>query len=92
MAKRESRTAARLVNESLMSQALIDGGQRVFDRKNETGGELLKVSSGVHQCGRIGKKVEPGHAIVPALSCVGQPAGCRVESFSLCDVGRDAPE
>ncbi len=73
--KRESRIAARLVDESLMSQAPINRGQRVFDREDKTGEELLEPSSGVHQRGRIGKKVEPGHAIVPALSRVGQPAG-----------------
>ena len=71
MTKRESRAAARLVDERLMFQAVINGGERVFDREDETGGELLEVSSGIHQCGRIGKKVEPGHALVPALGCMG---------------------
>ena len=61
-------------------------------REDETGGELLEASPGIHECGRIGKKIEAGHAVVPALSRVGQPAGDRIESFSLCDVGRDAPE
>lgn len=53
---------------------------------------MLEASPGIHECGRIGKKIEAGHAVVPALSRMGQPAGDRVESFSLCDVGRDAPE
>ena len=57
-----------LFDESLMSQTVIHGGQRVFDWEDETGGELLKTSSGVYQRGRIGKKVEPGHAIVPACA------------------------
>ena len=92
MAKRESRAAARLVNERLMCQAVINGGQGVFDREDETGRELLEASPGVHQCGRIGKKIESGHAVVPTLCRVGQPAGSGVEPFSLCDVGRDAPE
>ena len=92
VAKRESRASARLVDERLMFQAVIDGGQGVFDREDETGGELLEASPGVHQCGRIGKKIEPSHAVVPALGRVGQPAGAGVESFSLCDVGRDTPE
>ena len=92
MTKRESRPASRLVDEGLMSQAVIDGSQGVFDRENETGGELLKTPPRVHQRGRIGKKVESTHAIVPALSCMGKPAGGGVESFSLCDVGRDTPE
>ena len=69
-----------------MFQAVIDGGQGIFDRKDETGGELLQASPGIHQCGRIGKKIEAGHAIVPALGRVGQPAGGGIESFSLCDV------
>ena len=92
MTKRESRAAARLVDERLMFQAVIDGGQGVFDREDETGGELLEASPGIHQCGRIGKKIEAGHAIVPALGRVGQSAGGGIESFSLRDVGRDAPE
>jgi hypothetical protein len=75
-----------------MFQAVINGRQRVFDREDETGGKLLEASSGVHQCRRIGKKVEPGHAIVPALNRTGQPAGGGVESFSVCDIARDAPE
>ena len=90
--KRESRAATRLVDERLIFQAVVNGGQGVFDREDETGGELLEASPGVHQCGRIGEKVETGHAVVPTLSRVGQPAGGGVESFSLCDVGRDAPE
>ena len=92
MTKRESRAAARLVDERLMFQAVINGSHGVFDREDETGGELLEASPGIHQCGRIGKKIEAGHAIVPALGRVGQPAGGGVESFSLCDVGRNAPE
>ena len=75
-----------------MFQAVIDGGQGIFDRKDETGGELLEASPRIHQCGRIGKKIEAGHAIVPALGRVGQPAGGGIESFSLRDVGCDAPE
>jgi len=70
--KRESCAATRLVDEGLMFQAVIDGGQGIFDRKDETGGELLQASPGIHQCGRIGKKIEAGHAIVPALGRVGQ--------------------
>ena len=80
------------MDECLLFQAVINGGQGVFDWKDETGGELLETSAGVHQRRRVRKKVEPGHAIVPALSRVGQPAGGRVEPFSLCDVTRDAPE
>ena len=79
MTKRESRAAARLVDERLIFQAVING-------------ELLEASPGIHQCGRIGKKIEAGHAVVPALSRMRQPAGDGVESFSLCDVGRDTPE
>ncbi len=81
-----------LFDEGLMSEAVINGGQRVFDREDETRGQLLKTSSGIHQRGRIGKNIEAGHAIVPALSRVGQADGRRVESFSLCDVCRDTPE
>ena len=57
-----------LFDESLMSQTVIHGGRRVFAWEGETKGELLKTSSGVYQRGRIGKKVEPGHAIVPACA------------------------
>ena len=57
-----------LFDESLMSRPVIHGGRRVFAWEGETGGELLKTSSGVYQRGRIGKKVEPGHAIVPACA------------------------
>src|ERR1700675_929792 len=92
MTKRESRAAARLVDERLIFQAVIDGGQGVFDREDETSGELLDASPGIHQCRRIGKKIEAGHAVVPTLSRMRQPAGDRVESLSLCDVGRDTPE
>jgi hypothetical protein len=38
-----------LFDESVMSQTVIIGVQRVFDWEVETGGELLKTSSGVHQ-------------------------------------------
>ncbi len=75
-----------------MFQAVINGGERIFDREDETGGELLEASSGIHQRGRIGKEVEAGHAFVPALGRMGQPAGCGIESFSSRDVGRDTPE
>lgn len=92
MAKRESRAAARLMNESLILQGIVNGGQRVFDREDKTGGELLEASSGVHQCWRIGKKVEPGHALIPALSRMGQPAGRGIPSFSLRDISCDSPE
>ena len=90
--KRESCAAARLVDVGLMFQAVIDGGQGIFDRKDETGGELLEASPRIHQCGRIGKKIETGHAIVPASGRVGQSVGSGIESFSLRDVGCDAPE
>lgn len=92
MTKRESRATPGLMNERLMFQAVIDGSQGIFNRKDETSRELLEWSPGIHQCGRIGKKIEAGHTFVPALSRVKQPAGCGIESFSLCDVGRDAPE
>ena len=75
-----------------MLQAVIHRDQGVFDRENETGGELLETSSGIHQRGGVGKEIETGHAVVPALSGMGQASGCRVESLSLCDVSRDAPE
>jgi hypothetical protein len=75
-----------------MFQVVINGGEGVFDREDKTGRELLKASPGVHECGRIGEKVEASQAIVPTLSRVGQTTGGRVESFSLCDVCRDAPE
>ena len=92
MAKRESRAAARLVNEGLMLQGIVNGGQGVFNWEDKTGGELLEASSGVHQCWRIGEKVEPGHAFIPALSRMGQPARRGIELFSLRDIGCDAPE
>ena len=92
MAKRESRAAARLVNEGLMFQGVVNGGQGIFDWEDETGGKLLEAPSGVHQCWRIGEKVEPGHALIPALGRMGQPTGRRIPSFSLRDIGRDAPE
>ena len=76
----------------MMFQAVIDGSQGVFNGEDETSRELLESSSGIHQCGRIGKKIEAGHTVVPALSRVRQPVGCGIESFGLCDVGRDAPE
>jgi hypothetical protein len=53
---------------------------------------LLEASPGVHQCWRIGEKVEPGHALIPALGRMGQPTGRGIPSFSLRDIGRDAPE
>ena len=92
MTERESCAAARLVDKRLMFQVVINGNKGVFDREDKTGGELLEASPGVHECGRIGEKVETSQAIVPTLSRVGQPTGGRVESFSLCDVCRDAPE
>ena len=48
MAKRESGAAARLVDEGLIFQAVINGDQGVFDRDDETGGELLEASPGIH--------------------------------------------
>ena len=92
MAKRESRAAARLVNEGLMFQGVVNGGQGIFDWEDETGGKLLEAPSGVHQCWRIGEKVEAGHALVPALGRMGQPTGRGISSLSLRDIGRDAPE
>ena len=80
------------MDEGLNFQAVINGYEGVFNREDETSGELLEASSGVHQRGRIWKKFEPGHAVVPALGRVGQPAGGGVESFSLCDVGGNAPK
>jgi hypothetical protein len=53
---------------------------------------LLETPSGVHQCWRIGEKVESGHALIPALGPMGQPIGRRIPSFSLRDIGCDAPE
>ena len=47
-----------LFDEGLMSEAVINGGQRVFDREDETRGQLLKTSSSIHQRGRIGKNIE----------------------------------
>jgi hypothetical protein len=81
-----------LVDERLIFQTVIDGRQRVFDREDKTGGELLEASPGIHQCRGIGKKVEAGHALEPVLSRMGQTAGSGIESFSSCDVGRNAPE
>ena len=74
-----------------MFQAVIYGHEGVFDREDETGGELLEASPRVHQGRGIGKKVEPSHAVVPVLGCVGQPAGRGVESLRLCDVSGHAP-
>ena len=75
-----------------MFEAVINREEGVFDREDETGGELLEPSSRVHQRGGIGKEVEPGHAIVPALGRLGQPAGFGVESFRLGNVGGHTPE
>ena len=71
-----------------MFQAVIDGGQGIFDRKDETGGELLQASPGIHQCGRIVKKIEASHAIVPALGRVGQPEdAARLIAFLASEAG-----
>ena len=75
-----------------MFEAVINGEEGVFDREDEAGGELLEPASRVHQCGGIGQKVAPGHAIVPALGRLGQPASFGVEPFRLCYVGGDTPE
>jgi len=92
MAEREPRAAARLVNEGLMFQGVVNRGQGIFDWEDKAGGELLEAPPGVHQCWRIGEKVEPGHALIPALGRMGQPVGRRIPSFSLRDIGRDTPE
>jgi hypothetical protein len=75
-----------------MFQGVVNGGQGIFDWEDKTGGKLLEAPPGVHQCWRIGEKVEPGHALIPALGRMGQPTGRRIPSFSLRDIGRDAPE
>ncbi len=41
-----------LFEESLMSQTVINGGQRVFDWEDETGGELPKTSFSLCDVGR----------------------------------------
>lgn len=92
MAKRKSGAAARLVDEGLIFQTVINGVEGIFDREHKTGGELLESMPGVHQRRGIGKEIETGHAVVPSLGRVGEPAGAGVESFSLCDVGGHAPE
>ena len=38
MAKRESRAATRLVNEGLMLQGIVNGGQGVFNWEDKAGG------------------------------------------------------
>ena len=38
MAKRESRAAARLVNEGLMLQGIVNGGQGIFNWEDKAGG------------------------------------------------------
>lgn len=75
-----------------MFQAVVYGGEGVFDRKDETSGELLEASSRVHQCRGIREKIQPGHAFIPASIRVREPAGARIESFGFGDVGGDAPE
>ena len=75
-----------------MFEAVINGEERVFDREDEAGGELLEPPPRVHQRGGVGKEVEPGHAVVPALGRLGQPAGLGVEPLRLRDVGGHAPE
>lgn len=70
MTKRQFGAAARLVDEGLILQTVINRVEGIFDRENETDGELLKAAPGVHQRGRIGKKIEAGHAVMPSLDGV----------------------
>ncbi len=67
-----------------MFEAVINGEEGVFDREDETGGELLESASRVHQRGGIVQEVAPG--------CLGQPAGFGVKPFRLCYVGGDMSE
>ena len=92
MAEREPRAAARLVNEGLMLQGVVNGGQGIFDWEDETGGKLLEASPGVHQRWRIREKVEASHALIPALDRMAQPANRGIPLLSLRDIGCDAPE
>ena len=66
-----------------MFQTVINGVEGIFDREHKTGRELLESTPGVHQRGRVGKEIETGHAVVPSLGRVGEPAGAGVESCSL---------
>jgi hypothetical protein len=81
-----------LLDEGLIFQAVIDGFKGIFDREDKTGRELLEASDYVYQHGRVRKIVKPGHAIVPALCRMGQPACGSLKSFSLCGVVCAAPE
>ena len=62
------------MDERLIFHGVVNRVERILDREDKTGGKLLKASTGVHQCGRIGKKVEPCHAFITALRRLGQPA------------------
>ena len=59
--ERETCSASAFLNQGHLLHGVKDLIHGISHRENKTGGELLKFSSCIHQCRRIGKEVQRGH-------------------------------
>ena len=67
LTKSEPGAASTLLDEGRMLHRLENRLHRVGDRQHETGRKHLELSSGVHQCGRIGEILQAPHHLVELL-------------------------
>ena len=90
--EREASAAAGLMDESGVLDGLEDGCHRVFDGKHKAGGELLELSSGVHEGGRVGEELQAGDEAVE-VARLSFHIGPRVIALAgRGDVPSNAPE
>ncbi len=80
------------MDQRLLFDGLQDGKERIADRQDEAGGELLKWSPGVHERRRVGEEFQPRHGFIKSSRRLPESARCRVESFCFRDVYGDTPE
>ena len=88
--ERKPRAPAGLVDERLVFQRIVDSRDRVLDRQDETGGQLLQRPAGVHEGRRIRQKVQAGrHGVKLFLGRAHCLWRCAVEGIRLHQVVRD---
>ncbi len=93
-AERKAGAASRLMDERLLLDGVEDRFQRILDRQDKAGGQLLEVAPRVHERRRVGQKVQPGHhaekGFGPTTDGFGR--GPTVPALGLGDIVRDPPE
>lgn len=80
------------MDERLLLEGIQNRVEGIFDRQHEAGSQLLQRSSGIHERGRVGEKLQPRHRFIESPCRLREAGRGRIALFGEGDVGCDAPE